>query len=1003
MDSSGKGLNLKSFRLNVGSFTVIVIGAILVISLSTLLYSNFVIFPSISYENKRNEFAQIGKEIFERASRTVEGSIQALEGLSFSPDLMQVIETSNAEYDTLSYTEVGELVNSLDQAWMNKDPAAQELINQIYDNPVSDHIRQFLDEFPEEVEIFITDKYGRIVAMSNLTSDYWQGDEEWWLGAYADGEGKTYISPVDFDESTGTYAINIGVPVRDKQREIIGILRGTVNITVVFDDLQGIQFGQTGSAALVDQKGTILYAKDHTKLYQSANQAYLPFLQAEENQIQQGMDDLDGNKAIVAFFMPETEILDSLNWVLILDQDIAEINDQIYSRILPVFWGEALLILVFMVFVYRLINRMVQPIRIITRALQKLQNGNLHQYLPDGTYNGAPSPGDQAVSATAETQTFRGSEIPRTGVEELDQLSSTFESMDRNLKSTLETLHISEERYRTMVQNMPIGIFRTSIGGGGKFVTYNNAFMEIIGAESPEEVDKLFVIDLYVNIEDRAELIEEIITLGLVQNKELVFNRIDGTTFWASITSSVVKTDDGEILYIDSTVQNISDRKAYEEQLQYLATHDTLTGLPNRALLEDRLGQALNKASRSNTMVGVLFMDLDGFKAVNDAYGHKEGDKLLIKAGKRLNKVIRKSDTVARFGGDEFAIILEELDSLEDLLVAAEKALSVFSKPFKINQAEIFITASLGISVFPDDSDKVEVLLQNADTAMYRAKANPKDSYQFYSRYMKEEVRTRFELITELREALRNNEFEIYYQPQVNALSRQIIGAEALIRWNHPEKGLVSPGQFIPLAEETGMIVEMGEWVLSTACRQFRQWQKQGLPRFRLSVNLSEKELNRDGLVDMIRSTLRKTETRPDCIELELTENIVFQNFSKSQALLKEIKKIGVNLAVDDFGTGYSTLSQLAHFNFDTLKIDQRFAPSVTKSESDAAIVSGIITIAKNLKMNIIAEGIEEKSQLDFFLQKGCENIQGYYFSKPVPVAGLEEMLRNGIFDSEKD
>ena len=308
----------------------------------------------------------------------------------------------------------------------------------------------------------------------------------------------------------------------------------------------------------------------------------------------------------------------------------------------------------------------------------------------------------------------------------------------------------------------------------------------------------------------------------------------------------------------------------------------------------------------------------------------------------------------------------------------------------------------MGISVYPDDSDEVDVLLQNADTAMYRAKSNSVENYQFYSSSMKEEVRKRLKLSMELRDAVKAGQLEVYYQPQINALTGSFLGVEALLRWNHPQRGLISPANFIPLAEETGLIKEMGRWVLETACTQFVNWEMEGISPNSLSVNLSEKELNQRNIVDIIRTVIKETGIDPGKLEIELTENIVFSNFNKIRIILEEIKNLGVRLAVDDFGTGYSTLSQLAHFKFDTLKIDQRFAPSITTSESDAAIVSGIITIARNLKMNIVAEGIEEQPQLDFYISQGCINIQGYYFAKPLQRKALVPFLQKHRIEREQ-
>ncbi len=445
----------------------------------------------------------------------------------------------------------------------------------------------------------------------------------------------------------------------------------------------------------------------------------------------------------------------------------------------------------------------------------------------------------------------------------------------------------------------------------------------------------------------------------------------------------------------------IGERQRIEARLEHLATHDPLTDLPNRSLLEDRLKHALSRARRSQQSMALFFLDLDGFKPVNDAFGHRIGDLLLQTLSRRLRNCLRESDTIARIGGDEFAILLEGIADAEDAASIAEKILFTISQPFQFvneeTQSEAFITGSIGISIYPGSSHTPQTMLQNADAAMYSAKEKGKNNYAFYTAEIGSKMVRRLDLTNQLRHAIDRNEFVLHYQPQVDATSGEILGVEALIRWNHPVAGLVPPGEFIPLAEECGLIIPIGEWVLQQACTQSTLWQKSGLPGVRMAVNLSSRQVEYKNLVRSVKSILDKTGLDPSLLELELTENTVFQNADLALNWLLELKALGVRLALDDFGTGYSSLSYLTRFPFDIIKIDLAFVRAVTKDPGVVAIVTGIIAIANSLNKEIIVEGIDTMEQLDFFQSHGCNRVQGWYFSPAVPSERLAVLLEHGF------
>lgn len=427
-----------------------------------------------------------------------------------------------------------------------------------------------------------------------------------------------------------------------------------------------------------------------------------------------------------------------------------------------------------------------------------------------------------------------------------------------------------------------------------------------------------------------------------------------------------------------------------EEQLARLANYDTLTGLPNRNLLHERLLQAIVRAERQKEILVLFYIDLDGFKQINDSLGGGFGDHLLRKVSQRLQSCAEKGDTVARMTSDEFVILLEpEQGALreQDIGNNARQFLEVVSMPMMLGEHELTVTASLGIALYPNDADSPESLLKQADIAMSRAKAQGKGKYQFYTVQMNETAMERLILENQLRKTLSRNELRIYYQPQVNLNSREIIAVEALLRWEHPNGYLVPPGEFIPLAEEIGLIISMGTWVLRTACRQVKQWLDSGLPQLRLAVNVSTLQFQQMDWVQTVKNILIETRLPPGLLELELTESLFLQkdiHGVKTLDMLTELRRIGVRIALDDFGTGYSSLSYLKRFRVDTLKIDQSFIRDVAHDPDDAALVTAIIAMAHSLRLDVTAEGVETEEQLEFLLRHRCDHVQGYYFSRPL-------------------
>ncbi len=431
----------------------------------------------------------------------------------------------------------------------------------------------------------------------------------------------------------------------------------------------------------------------------------------------------------------------------------------------------------------------------------------------------------------------------------------------------------------------------------------------------------------------------------------------------------------------------MQDLSKYSKAFEDRAHYDALTELPNRILLNDRLDFMLAHARRNGQILAVLFLDLDRFKFANDSLGYSAGDLVLQEVARRLKRTVREVDAVFRLGNDEFAVILEEISHIEDAAKVAKKIQKVFAKPFAIEKSghEVYISASIGISLFPYDGVDMDTLVKNAETAMHRAKEQGENSYQHYTPSMNSKALEHLTIEYRLHKALEQNEFLVYYQPQVDIRTNAVVGAEALIRWRHPEIGLVSPGEFIPIAEETGLIIPIGEWVLRTACSQVKQWRRLGHEDLRISVNLSARQFQQQVILDKVREAIEEADLPVNTLELEITESIGMKNAELTVRILSALREMGVRLSIDDFGTGYSSLNYLKRFPVDVLKIDQSFVRDISVDQDDEAIVEIVINIAHALKLEVIAEGVETEEQLAFLRAKGCDEVQGYYYSPPIP------------------
>ncbi len=565
-----------------------------------------------------------------------------------------------------------------------------------------------------------------------------------------------------------------------------------------------------------------------------------------------------------------------------------------------------------------------------------------------------------------------------------------------------ESLRSAEAKYRGIFENAVKGIFQTGIDG--RVMTANPTMTRILGYESFEQLsaEVSMVQDLYAHPSDRFGFVEAM-WQGTASGFPVRFRRRDGALIWLALSARVVRDDEGNALCFEGFAEDITARKQAEEaqkrvedQLRHLAYYDTLTGLPNREGLLQRLTQALDESGIDGGAVAVLRLNIDDFRHVNDSLGYDRGNDLLRAIGARLLLAAEPGQIVARLAGDEFGVVASGLAQAQDVIGIAQTLLTGLAEPFRIEDQEVFLSASIGIAVSESERDgDAAGLLEDADTAQGRAKAQDKNCFEFYSPDMRARIVERRALEQPLHYALERDEFRLHYQPRIDLSTNRIVGVEALLRWQHPELGSVSPAQFIPLAEETGLILSIGDWVLREACAQNQVWQGMGLVPVRMAVNLSARQFAQADLAARITEVLAETGLDPRLLEIELTESMVMQNAQANISTLRHLRKMGLTISVDDFGTGYSSLSYLKRLPIHALKIDRAFVQEVTEDRDDAAIVKAILAMAHSLRLHVVAEGVETEAQLQFLRAHCCDEVQGFLFSRPLPADEITRLLRS--------
>lgn len=580
-----------------------------------------------------------------------------------------------------------------------------------------------------------------------------------------------------------------------------------------------------------------------------------------------------------------------------------------------------------------------------------------------------------------------------------DSLARLGPAIERELREAQERAHrrIAEERVRILsraIEQSPVSVVITDPAGTIEYV--NPKFTEATGYGADEAIGRELLFARLPGVgDDSWASLWHMVGEGMEWRGEFCSRRHNGQVIWEYVTVSPLKDESGAISHYIAVKEDITVRRSYEEQLLRQATFDDLTGLPNRVLVVDRLEQALAMAHREGELTAVLYIDLDRFKTINDTQGHQAGDRLLVEAAARLSSCLREGDTLARMGGDEFLLILPSLNDGEGARLVADRVLEIFLQPFSIDGQEHFITASIGVTLFPGDGQDAQGLLRNADLAMYRAKEQGGNGHHFFTPEINQRMRQRLTIEKDLRGAMVRQEMEVHFQPVVDLSSCRPVAVEALMRWRRPDQGMVMPSLFIPVAEEVGLIRPLGEWVLSRACADvMRDFANH--PDLRLAVNVSPRQLQTPGFGTFVRQVLDSSGMEPERLELEITESVLMDEALETAENLKSLCDLGVRLSIDDFGTGYSSLGYLQRYPFDTLKIDRSFVSSALESQASGRLVETIIAMAHGLRMEVIAEGVETPEQLAFLKERDCDLVQGYLFSKPLAPADLKLQMSLG-------
>lgn len=784
-----------------------------------------------------------------------------------------------------------------------------------------------------------------------------------YIQAIVKNRGPMISDPMAPTEEDQGAAVVFSAPVLDKDRRVLAIVTGTLDIaqTNLLGAANTLRWGKGGYIAVMTREGKVLLDASTAPIAprKPTNSSLIRLL----HRGYQGTVELPGANGAMVVSVKRMPVS---GWVMVSNLPRAELyapTDRLTREWILI----SLAGLLFLVgAVWLLLGHFTRPLEALTEKIRALGVG-----------------------------TTPMSTIEMDAPGEVGALVKAFNSLISQSNLRQNEWFESEKRFRLLAENSTDMISRHA--PDGKFVYASPACMELLGYDQEALIGRS-LLD-FVHFENIEELKKAVLSNrreGLVQTSVYRIQRLNGQYIWCETRSKWLDTPSANMsAEFVCVTRDISTRKSMEDNLSYLASHDALTGLANRMSLQDRFDAAVRHAVAENTMMALLVLDLDRFKNINDTLGHGFGDELLRAAAQRLSQCVRKSDTVARPGGDEFVVLLSNVAAKDAVALVAHKISETLSLPFPLEGQTVHVTVSAGISLYPADGEDLPTLIKNADTALYRVKETGGNAHSFYLPEMNHKALRRLALENALYGAVDRGELELNYQPIMDMHTRSVTGLEALLRWHHPHLGKIEPSQFIPIAEDCGLIIPIGEWVMRSACAQNKQWQNIGLAPIRMAINLSARQFRQPGLLQVFSSILQEVDLEPQYVELELTEGTIMENPERTNAILHGFKAMGAHISIDDFGTGYSSLSYLKRFAIDTLKVDRSFVRDIVYDHGDAAIVSAVIALSHSLKLSVVAEGVETVDQINFLRNHQCDRMQGYFFSRPLSAENITTFLQD--------
>lgn len=879
------------------------------------------------------------------------------------------------------YSQNGDIVNLLENIHINIKTSNFDKINK--------DIKKMLSDNSEFYNLSFTDLNGNILySSSSQVKDI--RDRKSFKDALS---GRITIEQTIASQGNNKQLITINSPIKNSNGEIIGVFNGNIDANYFKSIFSHVKLGATGYAYLVDESGTIIYHPDDNKIGNKV----------ENSEVRNIVENIKNNnshdvKLGTYWYKNQNKFMSALviqdvKWVLVMSENVDEIN-RISSVERYIIMGMILLVLILSTIGgIILANSITRPITKLISYMKAAQPGEL---IKIQNYKIKDEMGQLTDKYNIMIEKLNNSYGELSSVyEELYVTEEELRTQYKELYISKEALEISENKYRETIDGINDVIWEVDLKTNDFYTSEN--FSKITGY-TDEQYDVKTLIEMAVVPKYKKKIYDDI-EQNKNQKNHVFRNEFKiitkfGKTMWVLNRGKVIYDAKGKAIKILGTFSDNSIAKEAQEKVNELAYYDVLTGIPNRTKFMEELDNEIINSNKKGLSGAVLFVDLDDFKRINDSFGHDVGDRLLKTISEKFSSIINENYVISRFGGDEFLVMLRDVKDKEEIIIFVNKILNIFHKRFNIDKIKLFTTASIGITMFPNDGNNTSVILKNADTAMYKAKEEGKNGYKFYDEKMSEKIISDMKIERLLRNVISKNEIYLNYQPQIDLCTGKIIGTEALVRINSKESGHLSPIEFIAVAEKTGLIVPIGEWVMRTALKQNMRWIKKGLNETRISVNVSSVQLQQVDFVDNVKKSIYKAGIKPELVEIEITESVLMESMDKNVNILKQLKNYGIRIALDDFGTGYSSLNYLRIIPINILKIDKSFVDDITTNLKQRSIVDGIINIAHDLGIEVVVEGIETIEQLQILKEKKCDIVQGYIFSKPLEPEGVEEMLK---------